>query len=614
MSPILFPGEGSSNPLAEPYLSESMYRQILDIAPKVDWYEHGSGIGKTQAKLEAGNWQVQNTTEYPPGTNRLYATVDEILFRGSPVGGGVANSRPYNDAFNSKSVLQNFERARFCMTTTSNAPEITLFGTPRICLWPMKADSSQQTYYDRLIAYASTIGGRRYFWQKRNPGSRHGELYNTAGGANLALLEDYMVPLASLSIPGYGGSFMRKYGQGPFADGKEILVQIWDYMRNTNLNDPLLNPGWHYNERDLSQTGSSTLQLKEVGRGQIAGCCLCGGTTPHRTRWWRHFTPYPKGHGRNFTLSEACLVFHAIAASGSSGQLAGDFFIARTLDPNETLIEVGLLLETFCVAHGFTSILPKSRMAVVADVDTGSSDATLIYREADPLNPTLWPDFAILDPTKVEEDQELPWQRLGPLTGRNNISGNSLIPTVTTRWDPHEHYIGKRTWGAHGGVRLFSVDLDSTDTPNRRVSPPYDSFSHPLLTTEDMLVWASVTERNDSSLEIDPDRAIIVASDAPNLQFRLDSKRQMAVVLYDQVNRRHSSVNNLIQVFYLKWALPGKGETDQVITIPLPKVPTDGTPFRWKDRIRASGKAPHRLISEDSDVTRSLQVAHGDSS
>ena len=46
---------------------------------------------------------------------------------------------------------------------------------------------------------------------------------------------------------------------GPFKDSQEIMTQIWDYMRNTNLNDPLLNEGYHYNRLRPFGQGASRI-------------------------------------------------------------------------------------------------------------------------------------------------------------------------------------------------------------------------------------------------------------------------------------------------------------------------------------------------------------------
>ena len=594
LSPILFPGSGASAVGASPFLSEDKYMDILALSPKVKWFDKGSGTGTKRANTEGGNGG--STSNFVPGSNRLYATIDELLYQGASEASAGAESREINEIFKSERTRNYFEFGRHSLTVSSNAPEITAHGTPRVCLWPMNAVNRNsnskapvvtpapivvhQTYYDRLIAFASTIGDRRYFWQKNSPDSRHNEIYNRAGGQNLELL-NYMAELASTPLPGYGGTLYNKYGSGEFEDGREIMIQIWDYMRNTNLNDPLLDEQYHYN-RIIGTGGGMT--GTELGRGQIAGSCLCGGTNPHKERWYKKFSPYGKGHGRVYTASEFALIFYC-RAHNQDGNLLGDPRAAQALDTGEKLIEVAIAIETFCVTHGFTSIQPKSRIVIA-----GSSSGGTIDTEFD-----SYPKYKILAKSSTGEEIEQPFPQLVSREGRR--------PGVTSRWDGEDNYIGRRTWGGHGGVRLFASDLEGATSKNLFTSNQ----------ASNVLVFDTVFTQSNGDQEIiaedsTPPSGIVISDLNTQMQFVGDSSA-LAAILYDDHREANSNVNNLIQLFEIRFDNPDS--PGDPITLPVPSIDTNRK-FTWAERVRDSAKDPARLISEDHDVTRSVIVSHSD--
>ena len=565
LSTVLFPGTGANEVGADPFLNESQYRQILGISPKVEFHTQGSGIGNRIAEEEFGPAIV--ATIHKAGDERLYATVDEMLYAAS----GDANDngeRPINQIFENDRTRQFFEYGRHSLTVNSNAPEITLFGTPRVCLWPMKYSGSApngtirvvagQTYYDRLISFAATIGQRRYFWQRDNASSRHGEHYNNANGANSELLENYIYQMGETAIPGYGRSFFNKYGSGQFDDGKQIMTQIWDYMRDTNLNDPLLNESLHYNKL-----------INGVGFGQIAGSCRCGGTTAHQQVWWQILAPYPKGHGRLYVPTEVAMVFYARGENtGQPGAPLGDS--GDLLDPGERHIEVGLLVETFCVSMGFRSIQPNSRLVVVGNFQGGVMDPS----------PESFPDYFI-------NGKEFP-----PLTGSENPTGAHLVTRSSADNGPDE-YVNQRPWGGHGGVRLFNTALNGSDA---------------------MVFRSEVEESNDSKV-LNKEEALIIPISNGTMTFQ-GSPDPMAIIFFDDrrslnvTSTNRSIVNNLVQVFEIAFDHPDSSQSGQPFPIPAPRLATNGL-HTWEARVREANTDPTALIQPE-DVTRSVQVAHGD--
>jgi len=155
--------------------------------------------------------------------DRAYATVDELLFQSQ---NSPTTLRPLPTA-------DQIESLQFFLTTSSRAPELNLFGQPRVTIWPVSAtnDATHRTPFDNLIAFSSTIGGKVYHFVRSNPLSPTADY--TGFPRNQALYS-YLQGLTSVPVPGFGGSnFASKYG----ADRDQILTEIFDYIRCTNLNE-----------------------------------------------------------------------------------------------------------------------------------------------------------------------------------------------------------------------------------------------------------------------------------------------------------------------------------------------------------------------------------------
>ena len=185
----------------------------------------------TDGGSKGGTVPNQNITSLiTTGTNRLYDSVDEMLFL-PPTAGG---SRQPNTGITAAMV----KASRFFLTASSRAPELNLFGLPRIVTWPISAhsDTNYRTVDDRVIAFCGTLGPAGpatnypfYFTRQENVLPT----YDITLLRNRQLL-DYLDRLTGLSVPGFGGSFQTKYTQ---AESRQILTEIFDYIRCTNLTD-----------------------------------------------------------------------------------------------------------------------------------------------------------------------------------------------------------------------------------------------------------------------------------------------------------------------------------------------------------------------------------------
>jgi uncharacterized protein (TIGR02600 family) len=200
-----------------------------------------SGDGNPDNQIESAITLTNSIQE------RLYASVDELLFSETLSGGERGmHTTGFDNLFNSPSEL---ERVRFFLTAHSRMPETTMFGTPRVAIWPV-ADSSIPNYqayrtgYDQLVAFCASLGkaptgalsGNSYFFSRKDSQS---PVVDIQLPRNAQLLS-YLLNLMKRRYPGAGGntSFEAKYGD----DCSQILVNIFDYIRSTNLYDGFLAP------------------------------------------------------------------------------------------------------------------------------------------------------------------------------------------------------------------------------------------------------------------------------------------------------------------------------------------------------------------------------------
>jgi len=192
--------------------------QVFALAPRLSW---GGSEGGTKLIGNVSSWITTDT-------DRLYASTDEMLFKTN------STNRSLQDGL----TKANVEGARFFLTASSRAPELNLFGLPRIATWPIhkENDTNYRTVNDRLIAFCSTLGTSPttypfYFTRQENVLPS----FDITLARNTELL-DYLDRLTAKPIPGFGGSFQNvsKYGQ---LETRQILTEIFDYIRCTNLVD-----------------------------------------------------------------------------------------------------------------------------------------------------------------------------------------------------------------------------------------------------------------------------------------------------------------------------------------------------------------------------------------
>ena len=244
-------------------------------------------VPRTHAGGSAAGTRI-STSPLEVETDRLVASTDEF---------GLEPGRQPQPYFHPTAV----RRRGFFLTSTSSAPEVTLFNTPRIAMWPAHVNPARRTAYDALVAFCSNIGGHDYFINRSNARSVSADL----SPRNLELYR-YLQELTARDVPGFGGNFLAKYGPGPagISDRDQILTQIVDYIRSTNL-------------QDRSQGATPFTPLYTSWGGTLAA----GEVMPLRIG-------QTQGFGRFYSISEACLLFHGThRTSGRTNRMRAVFML-----------------------------------------------------------------------------------------------------------------------------------------------------------------------------------------------------------------------------------------------------------------------------------------------
>ncbi len=224
-----YPGHPAQVALSSVFPSVTS-QTATSLTPRLVWQ------GTTEASTV---WAGNSTVDLSLAPRKApYATLDEYQFSGASTSPRTANS--------AGSLLgkADIEAAKFFATATSRAPEVNLFNLPRVAIWPVDKDlatnpaSPRTTAFDRLIAFcSSTLNSTTrlpYYFQRFDAQSPTNDYANIPRNRELY---SYLQRLTGDPVPGFGGRFSQKYP----ADRDQILTQIFDYIRCTNLVDPNLS-------------------------------------------------------------------------------------------------------------------------------------------------------------------------------------------------------------------------------------------------------------------------------------------------------------------------------------------------------------------------------------
>ncbi|MBE2284102.1 MAG: Verru_Chthon cassette protein A [Prosthecobacter sp.] len=329
MSAVLFPGQNMNPPSSDDtaFQRALTYKEaIYDLMPKL--LPGGSKAGSVLVPVDR-NFSPTDFKEVQKALGeRLFPSVDEFLLRAN---GQAGKGRDEIDLGIGKmwSGLENhevIERLRPFLTPRSRAPETNPFGLPKISMWPIHRTTTEQfrSVYDRTIAYSARLAGKDYFFTRQDSTSQT----ELSGIARNKQLFDYLMALTDQPIPGFGAqsaTFARKYGD----NRQQILVEMFDYIRSTNLYDDNIaekNVGL-----DPSITGLPTSRTNAYTAGMAAKTFTpmrnsTGGSFPGHGQVTPTVLPKGKdevyrGMGRFLTISEVGL--HFIACAQGTTQAGG---------------------------------------------------------------------------------------------------------------------------------------------------------------------------------------------------------------------------------------------------------------------------------------------------
>lgn len=311
-----YPGHPAMTSLSTVFPTLSA-NQIFALAPRVTGGGSNSGTALATAPLT-------------PDNDRLYSSMDELMFTPGRTNNGVTR--------------QQLEYSKFFLTAQSRAPETNLFNLPRIACWPVFKGlaSGKVTAFDKLIALCASTGVstsfKAYYFQRENADGPN----DIAIPRNLELY-GYLQYLTGKAIPGFGGSFSGKYGN----DNSQILTEIFDYIRCTNLyDDNLSSPNQFTDNRFVS-----------VGHGWVVPS--------------RHPTNGTAGFGRFYTVSELGIGFICNAAADNPATAADESNGSNKVPPDpmantvlggvplaagEKYIQAIIVPEFFCPMMGYTEM------------------------------------------------------------------------------------------------------------------------------------------------------------------------------------------------------------------------------------------------------------------
>jgi uncharacterized protein (TIGR02600 family) len=339
LSPILFPGKS---------LTWADKELIYNLSPKVG---PGGTMGATKSyddpAIEAVNLALHRS-------ERLYASLDEFLLK---------EDRTRNNFGSANVGPETLQRTNFFLTAHSKAPESNPFGLPKIAMWPVSYRGAEyRTSFDNLIAFCATLlrqgsstNKREYLFQRADADSPTADITHAANQELIA----YLRHLLQSPMPGYASTadknFRNKYGD----DLHQIMVQIFDYIRSTNLHDPHLaeridrlgageataniilgyTPSYDrpfdfktFTDPRFVQSGSVDEDTGETIENENLGFPGHGQVTPSHLEY--NGKTY-NGLGRFPTISEVGLHFIAVADNSNDRTSAGD--IPNGVPPGDTL-------------------------------------------------------------------------------------------------------------------------------------------------------------------------------------------------------------------------------------------------------------------------------------
>ena len=286
---------------------------------------------------------------------RLYSTIDELLFNPARTPQSVTG-----DGLQGAATLtpEDVRRVRFFLTTRSAAPELNPFNRPKISLWPVQAEDSERSELDKKMCIAATFAGHPHYWQRRSswaseasPGSSQSRSEDALITRNAALL-GYLQELTGRAMPGYGSSFLEKYGE---ANRDHLILSMFDSIRSgVNLENVQRTNGDVQFRYLPPSRGTGVGAQPAVGEYSAVPLAMASNDSEAKSM-------DVKGFGRFPTVGEVAVVFVATAAQkniNGQGFLDAD---GDQLADKTTKVRAFIILEPFVPSPGQPASSPAVR-------------------------------------------------------------------------------------------------------------------------------------------------------------------------------------------------------------------------------------------------------------
>ena len=370
LSPVLLPGRDPKQPV-----TVEQKDAIYNLVPRI-----ATGGSRSATRVVAG---ILQDGPVKLDRHRLLPSVDELVF--SPTSSNFQTRQlatvPGQNTNDSNAIERLIRESRFFLTTHSRAPELNAFDMPRISIWPTASTpenplGEMRTAFDDMIRFCATTGKEddrhRYFFERLDSRSATHDYEKIPRNI---VLYDYLKNLTSRPVPGYGGSLKDKWQE----DRDQVLTEVFDYIRCTNLYDDQLKP--------------NVYPLKLYDKGEKVQFTEGRPSTGSLSSWPGHGQVVPieipsgeektYGFGRFYTISEAGLLLiccgdaggpknpedpdagpkhpKGIADSNQPGSAMGkNKALPRALswqqDKQERCLQAALLFELYCPAQGWTHL------------------------------------------------------------------------------------------------------------------------------------------------------------------------------------------------------------------------------------------------------------------
>ncbi len=292
-----------------------------------------------------------------PTAKRLYDSVEEMMFSDT----GTATERKVTTggagALFTKDAL---EKVKFFLTAHSNAPEVTVFNTPRISMWPESSNSAQRTIFDKTIAFCSSLGFTKteplfpYYFQRvtaadPNSGGARSQTMDMDIARNGQLFS-YLTSMMREKVPGYGASLSSKFEN----DTDQIATYIFDYIRCTNIYDPSAKLQNKYQYTKLSTLASTNPRDPDNPIDYVGDDAGGGEVMPIQINGYQ-------GFGRMMTINKIALVFYGTNWDRMVDNTNGVPIVRHypTKQVNATEMACVFTVGLSGVMHGLPAIRPK---------------------------------------------------------------------------------------------------------------------------------------------------------------------------------------------------------------------------------------------------------------